>query len=74
MAEELNTTLAGAPLSALERLEAQTLLMRIELGLSPIHDLRLAVSVLFNEGREAFEKLRGPPCPHAHEWKPCQMK
>lgn len=53
-----------------ERMRAEILLMRVELGLSPIHDLRYCVRKLYEEGREAFEKARGPRCQHSHEWQP----
>jgi hypothetical protein len=56
-------------ISDAERLEAQMHLIRVTLGLNPIHDVLTAVRVLHDEGREAFEKLRGPRCEHAHEWK-----
>lgn len=44
--------------------------IRMLLGLNPVHDPSELVRVLYEEGREAFEKLRGEPCAHAHEWKP----
>lgn len=50
--------------------DAEELLMRVHLGLNPCHSLINAVRVLHDEGREAFEKMRGPRCEHAHEWKP----
>ena len=56
--------------SADETLRAQMLLIRVTLGLNPIHDVLTAVRVLHDEGREAFEKLRGERCDFAHEWKP----
>lgn len=40
--------------------DAEELLMRVHLGLSPIHSLLEAVRVLHDEGRDAFEKMRGP--------------
>ena len=54
----------------MNRTENQMLLIRITLGLSPIHDPVIAVRTLFQEGRAAFEKLRGPECEHAYQWKP----
>lgn len=54
----------------ISKLAATELLMRVHLGLSPIHDLTTMVRVLHDDGREAFEKLRGARCEHAHEWKP----
>lgn len=53
-----------------ERMRCELLLMRVELGLGPIHDLRSCVSVLLNEGREAFEKIRGPKREDSHLWQP----
>jgi hypothetical protein len=50
--------------------DAEELLIRVHLGLDPAHDLLHVVRVLHDEGREAFEKMRGPRCEHAHEWKP----
>lgn len=51
-------------------LENQALLARVELGLNPAHDLLEAICVLHREGKEAFEKIRGPVCEYAHTWKP----
>lgn len=58
------------PERPLNNMRAQHLLMHIHLGLNPAHDLLTCVRVLHDEGREAFEKLRGPRCDFAHEWKP----
>lgn len=55
---------------AFTKMRAQLMLIRVTLGLNPIHDPVEAIRVLFEEGREAFEKLRGPACEHAHEWGP----
>ena len=57
-------------LTATEKMEAQLRLIRVILGLNPIHDPVECVRVLLDEGRGAFEALRGLPCQHAHEWKP----
>lgn len=53
-----------------ERLKAQMLLIRVTLGLSPYHDVLTAVQVLHAEGREAFEKMRGPKSDDAASWVP----
>lgn len=53
-----------------EHRNAEELLMRVCLGLNPAHSLLEAVRVLHDDGREAFEKLRGPRCEFAHQWKP----
>lgn len=53
-----------------ERMRAQLLLIRVTLGLSPADDPVAAVNVLFNEGRDAFEKLRGQGCDYAAQWTP----
>lgn len=53
-----------------EKMKAQLLLIRVVLGLNPIHDPVEAIRVLYEDGREAFEKLRGPACAHSHQWKP----
>ena len=50
--------------------ENREFLMRVHLGLNPIHDLLECVRILHDEGREAFEKARGPRCEWAHQWKP----
>ena len=55
---------------AFNKMQAQLFLIRILLRLSPIHDPVQAVRVLHDEGKEAFEKLRGEPCSYASEWKP----
>lgn len=52
-----------------QRVLNQMFLIRVTLGLNPIHDPVEAVRVLLEDGREAFEKLRGEPCAHAHQWK-----
>ena len=62
--------LVGSEPTATRRMQAQLLLIRVTLGLSPIHDPVTAVRVLYEEGKEAFEKLRGDPCAHAGSWKP----
>ena len=56
--------------SEYERMRAQMMLMRVHLGLDPCHDILTAIRVLYDEGREAMEKMRGPRCEHAHLWKP----
>lgn len=53
-----------------EKMRAQLLLIRVVLGLSPIHDPVKCVQVLFEDGREAFEKLRGPKAESAADWTP----
>jgi hypothetical protein len=53
-----------------ERKDAREKLLRIHLGLNPGHDILEAVRVLYDDGREAFEKVRGPRCEYAHQWKP----
>lgn len=52
------------------REESQLLLIRVTLHLNPIHDPVEAVRVLYEEGRDAFERLRGEPCEYAAQWKP----
>jgi hypothetical protein len=64
----LESFLAEEGLLETSTLKAQLTLIRVVLGLSPIHDPVEAVRVLHDEGREAFEKLRGARCDHAHEW------
>lgn len=66
------TNLPASPTSptADEKLRSQMLLIRVTLGLNPVHDPVEAVRVLFEEGRKSFEQLRGPVCGHAHQWKP----
>lgn len=56
--------------TAEEKMRNELLLIRVVLGLSPAHDPVTAVRVLYEEGREAFEKLRGERCEYAHQWKP----
>lgn len=46
----------------LEMLADKDLLIRVLLGLNPCHDTVESIRVLFEEGREAFEKMRGPAC------------
>ncbi len=53
-----------------DRMRNTLMLVRMILGLNPAHDVRLAVQELHDNGREAFEKLRGPRCDHAHTWEP----
>lgn len=65
----LTKPLAGSA-TRQSRRDAEELLIRVHLGLSPIHSVLEAVRVLHDDGREAFEKMRGPRCEHAHEWKP----
>ena len=60
---------AGYP-NGMNKTENQMFLIRVTLGLNPIHDPIEAIRVLYEDGREAFEKLRGEKCDHAHEWKP----
>ncbi len=48
----------------------ELLLVRVKLGLSPLHSTVEAVRVLHDEGREAFEAMRGPACSHSSEWFP----
>jgi hypothetical protein len=55
---------------AYEKMRGELLLIRLILGLNPIHDPVECVRVLHEEGKEAFEKLRGERCEYAHEWKP----
>ena len=62
--------LVGSEPTAIESMRAQLLLIRVTLGLSPVHDPVTAVRVLYEEGKEAFEALRGEPCQHAASWKP----
>ena len=62
-----------APMSDRERrMFSQLLLVRVALGLNPIHSVVEAVRVLHDDGKEAFEKLRGAKCEHAHEWFPAE--
>jgi len=63
------TMINGAPSNA-ENMRNQLMLIRMALGLSPIHDPVTAVRVLYEEGKEAFEKMRGEKCEYAHEWRP----
>lgn len=42
------------------REENQMVLIRALLGLKECHDPVYCVRILFDEGREAFEKMRGP--------------
>lgn len=53
-----------------ERMRAELMLIRVQLGLNPIHDLRYMIDKLYTQGREAFEKARGDPCEFAHAWCP----
>jgi hypothetical protein len=32
------------------------------------------VRVIYDEGREQFEALRGEPCEHAYQWKPRRLR
>jgi len=58
------------PWRAMSGVENQMHLIRIILGLKPSHNPIEAVRLLYEEGREAFERERGDPCPFAHEWHP----
>lgn len=51
-----------------ESMKAQLTLIRVVLGLSPIHDPVEAVRLLYEQGREEFEKARGPFRDDAHAW------
>lgn len=53
-----------------ERMRAKLLLIHVTLGLNPCHDAVECVRILFEEGREAFEKVRGPACDYAAQWSP----
>jgi hypothetical protein len=53
-----------------ERMRAQLLLIRVVLGLNPGHDVVYAVRELHDNGRAAFEDVRGPRCDYAAQWKP----
>jgi len=53
-----------------ERMRLEMMLMRVCLGLGPAHDLRFAVQVLYDQGREAMENMRGPKSEHSHLWQP----
>ena len=53
-----------------EKMRAQLTLIRSILGLSPLHDPVEAVRVLYTDGRDAMEKLRGPFRTDAALWKP----
>lgn len=59
-----------AELTDEEKMRNQLLLIRVILGLSPIHDPVTAVQVLYEKGRVEFEIMRGSKCEYAHEWKP----
>lgn len=56
--------------SEFERMRCELLLLRVELGLSPIHDLMTAVRTLHERGREEFEKMRGPAAENSADWFP----
>lgn len=49
----------------LERLADKDLLIRVILGINPCHDTVESIRVLYEDGREAFEKMRGPACDYA---------
>lgn len=53
-----------------EKMRAELLLIRVVLGLNPIHDPVTCVRELFTNGRDAFEKLRAPACDYAWQWSP----
>lgn len=50
--------------------ENQLFLIRVTLGLNPAHDPVECVRILYENGREKFDKVRGDRCDWAHEWKP----
>lgn len=52
----------------LNRLIAEVTLIRVVLGLNPVHSLQHAVEKLLRDGREAFEKERGDACEYAYQW------
>lgn len=52
------------------QMKNQLLVIRVELGLEPFHDVVAAVRVLHNEGREEFEKMRGEHSNRAVHWQP----
>lgn len=52
----------------IKSMRAQLTLIRVVLGLSPIHDPVEAVRVLYEKGRDAFEKERGPFRDDANAW------
>lgn len=54
--------------------ENQMFLMRVMLGLAPYHDVLESVRILYDEGREAFEKVRGEPSKWAAEWRPASYR
>lgn len=56
-------------LAALEKVEAQMLLIREILGLSPIHDPVRAIEVLWRDGVHEFRRICGTRCDFAHEWR-----
>lgn len=56
--------------TAESKMQAELVLIRTVLGLSPVHDVVAAVRVLHDEGRAAFEELRGPRRDDAMMWKP----
>lgn len=53
-----------------EKMKAELLLIRCILHLSPVHSPVEAVRVLYEDGKEALEALRGPKCDHAGSWVP----
>lgn len=55
------------------REQNQIFLIRVTLGLNPAHDPVECIRVLYEEGKNAFENLRGEPCTYAHEWKPAPV-
>jgi hypothetical protein len=54
--------------------ESEILLIRVMLGLNPVHDVVECIRILFEQGREAFERVRGEPCEYAAEWRPPQSR
>lgn len=53
-----------------EKMKAELLLIRAILHLSPAHDPVESVRLLYEEGREAFERVRGQKCEYATQWHP----
>lgn len=53
-----------------EKMRAELLLIRAILHLNPIHDPVECVRILYEDGRDALEKVRGPKCEYATSWSP----
>lgn len=53
-----------------EKMRAQLLLIRVTLGLDPVHDPVVCVWELYENGREAMEKMRGPKSERSASWTP----